>query len=118
MKNLIEVVHSSYGMMKLEVRKECKRVDHCHNGNKLKAPFDFTEVCFYYPSGNYMGSWDEERGGCLGHPSETAEQAMRMVSDYWDRDNSLLDVDPNGYAELEDLLEKEVNRFFPDFLKK
>jgi hypothetical protein len=98
-KNLIETVHSKWGIVKLEARMEI----HINN---------YREVCFYYPSGKFMGGWDDEGGGALGHPNEAVEQFLGDTGLF------LLNIAEKEYIELEELIEKEVDKFFPGFLKK
>lgn len=105
--NLIERKHSKWGMVKLEMR------EHTYEGGH-------TYIHFYYPSGEFMGEWDEERGGGLGHPDEKTEKVIQEFARNCrscGHDHGLYELDEHSYIELEDILTEEVNRVFPGFLK-
>ena len=93
---LIEIEHSKWGKIKLKMNIESKN-----------------EICFYYlDSGNFMGGWDREMGGTLGHPNESVDKFIRSYG------LNLMDFDYCGYCQLEDLLKVEVMKLFPRFFKK
>lgn len=56
-----------------------------------------------------MGSWDSERGGGLGHPSEEVDKFISLYS------IDLLESDIDGFRELESLIEEEILRHDPEF---
>lgn len=107
---LIERVHPKWGIVKLEVRKHTY-----HHSNE-----DWTSIQFYYPSGEFMGEWDTDRGGGLGHSNEVVDKFLRGMNNtcYCGRDFGLLELDEEGYLKLEDILTEEVNRLFPGFLQQ
>lgn len=95
-RHCIDALHSKYGPFLLEVER----------------PVD-NEVAFYFPSGNLMGSLDRECGGMLSHPHEDVSKFISTTLVYTD----LCNLDPDGYVELEQLLQTEVKKFYPDFFK-
>ena len=102
MNNFIEVVHPKWGIVKLEMKQ----------ATSLPASDGtvFHSVVFYYPSGNFMGEWDEGMGGGLGHPDEKVDAFIRSYQ------ISLLDLDDTSYCTLEDLIKPFVEEAFPGFL--
>ena len=102
-KFLIEAVHSRWGMVKLQAEK---RTDTTLLDG---VSHDYSQYVFTYSSGRFMGSWDSERGGRLGHPSEEVDKFISLYS------IDLLESDIDGFRELESLIEEEILRHDPEF---
>ena len=94
----IEKIHSKFGVIKLSMEME-----------ESTNPSISSTILFKYPSGEYMGSWDENVGGGLGYPSEEVNKFMRLYEIH------LLDFDEEGYLELEKILEEEARKEYPNF---
>lgn len=95
MTKLIEVVHSSYGLIKLSVEKS-----------------EYNTLLFRRNNGSLMGEMDEDSGGHLNHPSEDVERFLKLV------DKDLIELDERDYIELEDILYEAADEAFPGFFKE
>lgn len=101
---LIEASHSRWGAVKLKAELQVDPP----TGN---WPEEYKQYIFSYPSGEYMGSLDQDGGGGgLGHPDERVDEFMQFYS--IDR----ADYDSEAYCELERILLMEINRNDPEFL--
>lgn len=92
---LIEVKHSTYGVVKLSLEKS-----------------DYGSVLFMRNDGSLCGEVDRDRGGNLSHPQVVVEKFLKKM------DKHLLEMDEAGYIELENLLHKATDEAFPGFFKE
>lgn len=93
---LIEVVHSTYGVVKLSVEKS-----------------DYNTLLFRRENGDLVGEMDETSGGMIfKHPNTDVAKFLEEL------DNDLIEVDERGYIELEDKLYDAADEAFPGFFKK
>jgi len=96
MTKLIEVVHSTYGIVKLTLSKS-----------------DYGTIRFHRNDGSWTGEMDKDGGGLLQHPNLSVASFIQKV-----QGESLLEADERGYIELEDKLYKAADAAFPGFFKK
>ena len=100
MRHLIEVVHSRYGVIKLEAERTSSE----WNGSTYRY------IQFYYPHGDLMGEWDDSCGGGLKWPTRELQKQNERIG--------FLDADERSYLELEDLLLIACHKKWPDFFDK
>jgi hypothetical protein len=93
MTKLIEVKHSTYGIVKLSMEKS-----------------DYGSILFLRNDGSLCGEMDRDGGGMLAHPSKEVDKFLRGSLD-----TTLLDIDENGYTELEDLLYEAADEAYPGY---
>lgn len=93
---LIEVAHSTYGLVKLSVEKS-----------------DYNTLLFKRANGSFMGEMDCDGGGNLSHPNEDVATFISLVL----RKN-LVEVDEDGYCKLEDILFEFCDEAFPGYFNE